>query len=74
MLKYFVFIALIVVSVRGISQDFSAYSKKVTKQFEQARQLYNNRDYSSALEIVNSLIDKNQNFLEACLLKADVIA
>ncbi len=72
-MKYFVFIILIIVPAVGISQNLSGYPGKVTKQFAQTRHLYNNQDYSSALKILNRLIGKNDGFLEACLLKADVL-
>ncbi len=72
-MKYFITIVCVVFSLAGISQDLSKYPKKLVKSFDEVRQLYINKNYTSALEQINGLIDKNKLFLEAYLLKADIL-
>lgn len=56
-----------------MSQDISKLPKKYIKKFEQTKQEYNNKDYLSALAEINELIEKDNDLLEAYLLKADIL-
>lgn len=72
-MKYFITILLIVFSLASISQDISGLPKKYIKKFVQAKQDYNNKNYLLALTEINELIEKDNNLLEAYLLKADIL-
>jgi len=72
-LKYFITIVWMTFSLAGFSQDLSEYPKKLVKPFEEARQMYINKNYAAALNGINELIEKNLFFPEAYLLKADIL-
>lgn len=72
-LKYFITILIVAVSLACLSQDVSKIPKKYVKQFELALHKYKNKDYSAALVAINQLIEKDNELLEALLLKADVL-
>lgn len=72
-MKYLLSILLFVFTDPLLAQDFSAYSKKSVKQFELAKTHYQSLNYQQAIETLDNLLLKEPGFLEAYLLKADVL-
>jgi len=66
----FIFLCL---TLSGMTQDLSGYHQKSVKRFESARKMYINKNYRLALDIVNGLIEKDARFVEAWLLKSDIL-
>lgn len=56
-----------------LAQDLSAYPKKSVKLFELAKGQYQSMNYEQAVGTLDNLLKKEPNFLEAYLLKSDVL-
>ena len=72
-MKYLIVIVYCCFSFLCFSQIAPKHPKKLEKAFEEARVAYAKADYPAALEKINMLIEKNESFLDAYLLKADIL-
>ncbi|MFP4524969.1 MAG: OmpA family protein [Bacteroidales bacterium] len=74
-MKQYIFILLAILLIASSLYGQSSYttkSKKAVEYFEQGHQQYNLREYESALEFLDKAINKDDEFIEAYIVKGQV--
>lgn len=72
-IKYCLVLLLLITVITVAHAQKANTVKKNNKQFDNAQQLFHQRNYTTALSVIDKLIEKQQMFPEVFLLKADVL-
>ncbi len=71
-MKYFFLIVFTLCSYIVVGQNYSVKSKKAIASFEAAQTSYSNNQFGEAIKHLDDAIKKENSFVEAYLLKADI--
>lgn len=73
LLSFFI-ISSLIISAQNPLQTLSTKNKKAEKAFINASDSYNNKDYTSAVSEIEKAIQADPGFLEAYILKGDIMS
>lgn len=71
-LKSLILTILIISSNIAFAQSYNTSSKKAIKYFKEAQQEFLNKNYQQSLFLVDEALDKDDEFTDALLLKAEI--